>query len=47
MSKRYDWNSVASELMTIYETITVGRSKVVVGNESSLVNRLRRRAERR
>lgn len=47
MSKRYDWKSVAGELLTIYETVTMGRTKVVVGNESSLVNRIRRRGERR
>jgi phosphatidyl-myo-inositol alpha-mannosyltransferase len=47
VAQRYDWQTVAEELVTIYETVTLGRSPVVTGNESSLVNRLRRRSERR
>jgi phosphatidyl-myo-inositol alpha-mannosyltransferase len=47
VAQRYDWETVAEELVTIYETVTLGRSPVVTGNESSLVNRLRRRSERR
>lgn len=46
-AQRFDWNTVASELTAIYETVTLGRTPVMVGNESSLVNRLKRRSERR
>lgn len=44
---RFDWSVVAGELTAIYETVTLGRSPVRVGNDSSLVNRWRRGRERR
>lgn len=46
-ARRFDWSEVARELTAIYETVTLGRTPVKVGNDSSLVNRIRRRGERR